>query len=202
MAEINAANVFSKPYLHFKEKRNLVFKLIPITPGEGQIDYALRIARFAKDHKRKGDDEDIACEAMRSAGRDMLSTVLLTIEGNPVMYNGYLYAQGYSELMNVYKFTAPLDAVNWRIMKAPTFDDVLFENWMDVAALNKAAFDICNVKFLQTMGTVRKSLKSKDEDPFPTADSECIMQQLETSIVSDCILYYSRLVKASMMIAY
>ena len=79
----------------------------------------------------------------------------------------YLVKQGYLELLNVYLFTAPFDALNWKVMYAPKFKDVDFDNWSDVIGLNETAKNI-HSKFLIEYAHIRKMTMNNelDRDPF------------------------------------
>ena len=179
---------FQEQYKHFQDKRNLVFKLAPKkTPDESNSQFTLRLTRWYEPQKRSGSDVDQTFEDARSAGRSFMSTVF----SDPIFIincKQYFLDEGYANLMNVYLFTAPLDALNWKVMKAPQFNDISFNDWSAVVGLNDAAKDI-HGKFLKEYVCIRHALilKELSDDPFPSDDSADVKDAIFNSILPKSI---------------
>ena len=159
-------------YQAFREKRNIAYSLIPTKTGEDTVDYHLRLARELAPHKRTNDAEDVAFDRARTAGRELLAHSLGegVIEANRKAFAD----AGWAQLGNCYVFTAPQDALNWKVMKNNS--DVAFDSWSAVAMTNEAAGDI-HVKFLAMCRAVREGL-SRAEDPFPSDTFDKIFAQI------------------------
>ena len=145
---------------------------------ESQIDFFLRVARCAEEHKRTGDAVDVAFENARRKGRELFK---LVFTGTKFLstYDAFLRQVGYAELTNVYLFTAPLDAVNWKFMEKPKLNDVIFDHWSQVAATNEVAEDV-HQKFLAAHVKMQGRVRDGLVDPFP----EILMANLRSQLLA------------------
>ena len=145
---LDLIGAFKKQYKQFLDKQNLAFKLAPMQGfSESTVEFMLRLTRWYEPQKRNGSDINQVFEEARSAGRSCMSIVF----HDPNFIRGcwqYLLDQGYFELMNVYLFTAPLDALSQKIMYAPRYNDVSFCDWRDVIGLNETPNNI-HSKFIK-----------------------------------------------------
>ena len=86
--------------------------------------------------------------------------------------------QGYAELCNVYMFTAPLDAANFKRIKGAKYADVAFNQdcWARVVAMNMVAEDTMHLDYLKAYKLVqeRRERKAIERDPFPTEDMSVV----------------------------
>lgn len=161
---------FSKLYNKFAVLQQKVYSLTscPKQKSDHSIDFHLLVTQwYEKDHFRKGTPEDLAFYEARQAGRSVMKFVI----DNPsqVHNNEHTFiAHGYAELTNVYLFTAPLDALNWKIMNTQ-YNDVLFNKWAEVTLMNEKAEDV-HSKFIILHHCVKLRLMNKEitKDPFPT----------------------------------
>jgi hypothetical protein len=165
----------------FAEALKAVESEIPRQPGQSDVRYALAIAQLEKDQRRRpGSRADAACEELRRVGRNILTLAKYETERDAVF------------LTKVYAFTAPLDACNWRCMRAPDFDAVGFANWLEVAALNESAKDVPNTQVLQW----RTAALGQPDDPYAIVFAE-IDAQVRGSPVPPCAAAAGRSVKAA-----
>ncbi len=153
--------------------------LVPRGNLETDVQHSLRLTHIALHHKWTGDHQDEVFTALRKAGRNLLQFVfddfhLIIFR---VLARNYLLEHGYAELTNAYVYSAPLDALNWRAMKAPRYDDVQFQSWLEVVAVNIEAEDSAPIKFLEEYKRVQDEKLSKD--PYPTT-----MQHIRADILS------------------
>jgi hypothetical protein len=166
---------FQDLYSTFREKRNAFFALAPKkNEGEGNPQFMVRIQQWYAPHKRDGSEIDRAADAARVAGRNLIVYVFMDWEYFRSQCQPYLLGRGYAELTNVYLFTAPLDALNWKTMK--DLDDVSIDHWSDVAALNDNAGDNLYPKFLDAYMVIQRDLYhgKLDSDPYPTEDMRIV----------------------------
>jgi hypothetical protein len=175
---IDLLTQFNKLYNEFG---GLQTKALALAPKQGyeesQIDYFLRVARWVEGHKRTGDVVDIAFEEARRKGRELFKLALSDNTRFLRDHDTFLRNNGYSELCNVYLFTAPLDAVNWKIMKKPSLNDVMFDHWSQVAATNVVAEDI-HQKFLEAHSKIQVRVREGLADPFPSDTMAALRSQL------------------------
>ena len=174
---LDLVSEFRKLYAEFRKKRNAFFGLAPKKDeGEGNVDFLLRLVQWYEPQKRSNSDADQAAEAARDAGRHCL-TFALTGDIFRTECEVYLVQQGYAELANVYTFTAPLDALNWKVDKSP---NVPLDHWSRIASLNKAAGDDIFLHFLKEYVHIQDRVRKGElnSDPFPSADLMAIRVHL------------------------
>lgn len=175
---------FQAEYQSFREKRDHVLglTLVPVRRlNEDRIPFMLRLTKWYKLKKGSWPDVDKAFENAQSTGRNCLSIVF----DNPIFLTDnkkYLLDQGYAQLINAYWFTAPLDALNWKVKKAPKFNGVDFKDWGDVIGLNYAAVDV-HYKFIREFARINNLwiCEELSENPF---QSECSDQIITSLILS------------------
>ncbi len=174
---------FQSLYALFKEKRNAVFQIESAPKkqlNQTNVAFMLSLAQWYEPRKRIDARVDEIVEAARSAGRNCINFAFLDSAPSSSSASSssflkqceaYLLNQGYAELTNVYLFTAPLDALNWKFMKAPQYNDVHLTNWRAVVALNEAAKDV-HCLFLRNYASVQERFQQQQllEDPFPSLD--------------------------------
>ena len=172
------ATTFFELYNQFSALRNAALAVDGVPRQNGpQVDFILQVTRFVASHRRTDDEVDRKFEAMRKSGRNVLRHVVVNrkalLEEHESMEGG-----GFPNLLDVLVMTAPLDALNWVVMKNAesgghhdiTFHhkDGTFNRWAVVAALNKEAKDL-PVAVLEIIAEVQ-TLAHKGiaaSDPFP-----------------------------------
>jgi len=145
------------------------------TLEQTNVQFLLSVCRWYEPHKRSNDEIDQVVDSARRSGRVCLYYALSDDALTNHHFYAFLLKQGFAELTNVYLFTAPLDALNWKVMQAPKFQDVTWSKWTAVARLNDAAKDI-HCRFLDEYVHVKKS--NPIEDPFPTADMNEVSEEI------------------------
>jgi hypothetical protein len=171
---VHLATRFQELYAAFREKRNAFFALAPKkNEGEGNPQFMVRLQQWYAPHKRDGSEIDRAADAARYAGKTCMVYAFTDWEQFRGQCAAYLLQQGYAELTNVYLFTAPMDALNWKTMKDL---DVSIDHWSEVAALNDNAGDGLYPKFLSTYMEIQRRLLVGEitEDPYPTEDMRIV----------------------------
>ena len=162
---------FQEQYKQFRDKRDLAFDLGPATIyDQTPFTFMLRLTRWYEIQKCTDSYVNQVFEEARNAGRFCMSMVL----NDPTFIldcQQYLLDHGYAELMHAYLFTAPLDALNRKVMHKPRYDDIHFDDWSDVIGLNEAATDI-HQKFLKEYARIWNMLADNelsylDNNPFP-----------------------------------
>jgi hypothetical protein len=180
MADI--ATRFATAYKDFGEKASAAYAVGPKRGNpESAPAFHLRIASWYLSHKRTGSAEDKAFDDARRAGRNCMKLLTENIEEVKKSERSFI-SHGYAELTNVYVFCAPLDALNWRVMKAPQYDDVTFANWNEVVLMNVEAEDI-HVSFLSHHRDVMNRVASGEikGDPFDTSSMTAVLSDIGTA---------------------
>lgn len=153
----------------------------------------------AESHWRGESDEAKAFDKLRHDARAFLHLVLEDLVSFRARTGPYLVEAGYAELTKSYLYAAPLDALNWKVMKAPKYAGVHFKSWRDVVAMNIEAEDLPPLRFLQEYKRV--TLETPENDPFPTADMDEIEIRLQifNSKESDSVLEMSAAIARRMV---
>lgn len=164
-------------------KQDAIFLCRRREEGEDDISHFLRMARFERGFHWSGKAEDKIFNRARQAGRECMKLAkrnqIMLSQGVPDRYS-YIY----SDLSNVYFFTAPLDAVNWLAMKKDegidALQDITLSNWAEVVAVNYHAEDIHSA-FLDIYEKVREEVASKriGSNPFPEKLMDSMMDEIQ-----------------------
>jgi hypothetical protein len=179
-------------YNAFKAARSQLFGLVPLNAGEGQVDYALRIASVCAGSRGKNAALDQAREKVAAAGAAFLSHVFTSITSfKRVNEAQWLAFGGWSEICNVYVHTAALLALG-----VATPDIVQFDCWLDVAALLLAEGDALSLCFLEGLAAERRVAKNADDDPFPTKDGNDLIAGVKNGVTWDGLAAESAVLKA------
>lgn len=136
---------FDAAYVAFSAARDAAFAVEGFpghTPGEPEMEFALRIAAFYLAHRWENTPADVALSNARRLGRKALFPLVEDATGFAnALAQGAFKGRHWSQALNIYMFTAPLDAANWLKMKAADHHDAAVPSWATVAALNHAASD-------------------------------------------------------------
>jgi len=170
---------FQTQLKQLQDNWNLVFRLAPKNVEESFVQSVLRLTAWYEQEEGNRSEIDQAVEEIRRAGRFCLSYVSI----NHICFrkwNDSFMSRRFCELMSVYLFTAPLEALHWKIMHAPQFDDVNFTDWNVVAGLNEAAGNIQH-KILKKYICIwaMMCLNVPGDNPHPLAD----VVEIATSIL-------------------
>ena len=189
-----ASEKYAEAYAAFRIARNAAtFNLFAKPEEQTQKDYALYHLKKAEPHRRVlNDTVDEKLEALRAAGRKVFDFY----HRGELSYT-YLMERGYCELSNVYQFTATLDALNWKVMYAPKYKTVHFDNWLEVAAMNEESREPIYKKFIWDIARITKLQLPKELYPLPELFVPSIVSDiLDPTLVPECIFESAGLVRA------